>query len=67
MTMSLKQMVTNDGMISQSWIWKYKEGSDCDLIWHVVFVWIDCNHEHHDLFLYVTILFWELEFDSVKQ
>jgi hypothetical protein len=68
MIMSLTQTVSNDGMISQSWIGKYKEGSGCDLIGHVVIACMDLLQPwkfHHEQNAYVTTLPWELEFNSV--
>ena len=57
-------------MISQSWIGKYKEGSSCDLIWHIVLACLDSVQLwkfHHEQNAYVTTLSWELEFNSVKE
>jgi hypothetical protein len=70
MIMSLNQTASNDGMISQSWIGKYEEGSGLDLIQHVVLACLDSLQAwkfHHKLNAYVTALSWELEFNSVKQ
>ena len=57
--MSLTQTVSKDGMISQSWIGKYKEGSGCDLIWHVVLACIDSlqlwkfHHEQNACYCFI--------------
>jgi len=68
MIMSLTRAASNDGTISHSWIGKYKEGSGCDPVWHVVLACMDSLQLwkfHNELNAYVTALSWE--FNSVKE